>query len=34
MPKFGPMTSIPIGDRVPIIQMRNSGREALMMPWA
>ncbi|MBA4806885.1 SOS response-associated peptidase [Brevundimonas sp.] len=34
MPNFGPMASIRIGDRAPIIQMGAEGPEAVMTPWA
>ena len=34
MPNFGPMASIRIGDRAPIIQMGAEGPEAVLTPWA
>ena len=34
MLNFGPMASIRIGDRAPIIQLGPEGPEAVMTPWA
>jgi len=34
MPNFGPMASIRIGDRAPVIRLGASGPEAVMTPWA
>lgn len=34
MPNVGPMASIRIGDRAPIIRMGAQGAQALMAPWA
>lgn len=34
MPNFGPMASVRIGDRAPIIHMGKAGPEAVMAPWA
>ncbi|UQV18387.1 hypothetical protein MU852_17050 [Brevundimonas albigilva] len=34
MPNFGPMASIRIGDRAPVIHMGKAGPEVLMTPWA
>jgi len=34
MPNFGPMASIRIGDRAPVIRLGASGPEAVMSPWA
>ena len=34
MPNFGPMASIRIGDRAPVIRLGAGGPEAVMTPWA
>lgn len=34
MPNFGPMASIRIGDRAPIITLGPSGAELIVTPWA
>lgn len=34
MPNFGPLASIRIGDRAPVIHVGAAGPEALMTPWA
>ncbi|MEN5229739.1 SOS response-associated peptidase [Brevundimonas naejangsanensis] len=34
MPNFGPMASIRIGNRAPVIQIGAEGAEAVMAPWA
>lgn len=34
MPNFGPMASIRIGDRAPIIALGSGGAELIVAPWA
>lgn len=34
MPNFGPMASIRIGDRAPIIALGSDGAELIVAPWA